>query len=74
MPATPKCAAERRIAPKLCGLPTPSSHSAATGLPSGSVRSQSDIGIGSTFNTSATTPSWCVLAARRSRSPSSTTR
>ncbi|KAF1014568.1 MAG: hypothetical protein GAK31_02055 [Stenotrophomonas maltophilia] len=66
---TPKCAAERRIAPRSCGLPTPSSHNASAG-PS------SHCASGSTGArcTSATTPSWWVVAASLLRSPSSTTR
>ena len=54
---TPKCAAERRIAPKLCGLPTPSSHSASAGAPAGSVASQASSACTGARSTSATRPS-----------------
>ena len=69
----PKCAAERRIAPRLCGLPTPSSHSAQHG-PGGSSRSHGAIDSGSSRSTSAITPSWWALAASFCRSSCSTTR
>ncbi|KAG1385926.1 hypothetical protein G6F60_014661 [Rhizopus arrhizus] len=52
----PKCAAERRIAPRLCGLPTPSSHSASAG-PSPPCCSHCANGSAGARSTSATTPS-----------------
>ncbi len=58
-PAAPKWAALRRIAPKLCGLPTPSSHRAAAD-PAGE-SSQADRDNSSAGMAAKQTPSWCAL-------------
>src|SRR5690606_19899762 len=71
-PATPKCAEERRMAPRLCGLPTPSSHTASTG-PAGRPRNQASRLRSAGGSAEKTTPSWCSLPESLRRSSASTT-